>query len=104
MSEPLVSICIRNFNLEKFVSYAIESVLAQTYQNIEVIVLNCGSTDRSRAVITRFGDQVRAVFQENGAMAPAINVLTCLAPARSFSLERGVGDVVGAGWRTSRSR
>ena len=73
MSEPLVSICIRNFNYEKGVSFAIESALAQTYQNIEVIVLDDGSTDRSRDVIARFGDQVRAVFQENQGMTATGN-------------------------------
>ena len=61
-------------------SCAIESALAQTYQNIEVIVLDDGSTDRSRDVIARFGDQVRAVFQENQGMTATGN--KCFALAR----------------------
>ena len=81
MTEPLVSVCIRNFNCEKFLSYAIESALAQTYPRIEVIVLDDGSTDRSREVVARFGDQVRSKFQKNQGMTATGN--------RCFALARG---------------
>src|SRR2546430_11068920 len=71
MPEPLVSVCIRNFNREKLVSHAIESALSQTYQPLEVIVLDDGSTDGSRDVIARFGDRVRVKFQANQGMTAA---------------------------------
>ena len=81
MTQPLVSICITNFNYGKFVSYAIGSALAQTYPNIEVIVLDDRSTDHSREVIGRFGKQVRSVFPENQGIAAAGN--------KCFALIRG---------------
>jgi glycosyltransferase involved in cell wall biosynthesis len=58
--DPLVSICVRNFNYETFVGQAIESALAQTYPRAEVIAVDDGSTDRSREVIAGFGKRVRA--------------------------------------------
>jgi glycosyltransferase involved in cell wall biosynthesis len=71
--EPLVSVCIRNFNYEKYISQAIESALAQTYPRTEVVVVDDGSTDRSRNVISRFGTRVRAEFQKNQASTAAAN-------------------------------
>ncbi len=81
MSEPLVSICIRNFNYEMYVSQAIESALAQTYRNTEVIVVDDGSTDRSRDMIARFGKRIRAKFQKNQGNTAAAN--------RCFTMARG---------------
>jgi len=44
---------------------AIESVLEQTYQNFELIVVDDGSTDNSREVIEAYKDRLTAIFQEN---------------------------------------
>lgn len=56
MNKPLVSILIPCFNAEDYISEAISSALDQTYGNIEVIVLDDGSTDSSIEVIRRFLD------------------------------------------------
>lgn len=56
---PLVSIIIPCWNAERYVSEAIESALAQTYPNVEVIVIDDGSTDGSLEVIKLFGDRIR---------------------------------------------
>lgn len=55
----LVSVIIPCYNAENYVSEAIESALDQTYSNVEVIVVDDGSTDRSIEVVRSFGDRVR---------------------------------------------
>jgi glycosyltransferase involved in cell wall biosynthesis len=69
----MVSIIINNFNYAKYLSASIESALAQTYQNIEVIVSDDGSTDNSRDVIESYGSSVIAVLKPNGGQASALN-------------------------------
>ncbi|WP_310415802.1 glycosyltransferase family A protein [Chamaesiphon sp. OTE_8_metabat_110] len=62
---PLVSIVIPCYNSQDFVKQAIESALAQTYSNIEVIVLNDGSTDNSLEAIESFGNRIRSESNTN---------------------------------------
>lgn len=68
---PGVSIVIPNYNYERFIGEAIDSALAQTHPNVEVIVVDDGSTDNSRAVIEGFGDRVSAIFQANAGQTKA---------------------------------
>ena len=70
---PLVSVVIDNFNYARFLPAAIESALAQTYARLEVIVVDDGSTDNSREIITRYGDRVVRVLKANGGHASAFN-------------------------------
>ncbi|PSB59038.1 glycosyltransferase family 2 protein [Chamaesiphon polymorphus] len=56
---PLVSIVIPCYNGETFVKEAIDSALGQTYSNLEVIVINDGSTDRSLEIIESFGGKIQ---------------------------------------------
>jgi glycosyltransferase involved in cell wall biosynthesis len=70
--EPLVSVVIDNYNYARFLPAAIESALTQSYPNVEVIVVDDGSTDGSREVIAGYRD-VRAVLKENGGQASAFN-------------------------------
>jgi len=70
---PSVSIVITNYNYGRFVAQAIESALAQTHERVEVIVVDDGSTDNSRAVIERYCDRIIAVLKENGGQASAFN-------------------------------
>jgi glycosyltransferase involved in cell wall biosynthesis len=56
---PLVSIVIPCYNGQAFVREAIDSALGQTYQNIEIIVLDDGSTDESLNIIKSFGNRIR---------------------------------------------
>jgi hypothetical protein len=70
---PLVSILINNYNYGGFVGGAIESALAQTHPNCEVIVVDDGSTDSSREVINCFADQIIPVFKSNGGQSSAFN-------------------------------
>ncbi|MEF2072042.1 glycosyltransferase family 2 protein [Consotaella aegiceratis] len=71
---PKVSIIIPCWNAEMYISDAIESSLGQSYENIEIIVVNDGSTDKSRDVIGMFGDKIRIIDVENGGANRARNI------------------------------
>jgi glycosyltransferase involved in cell wall biosynthesis len=62
---PTVSIIITCFNYAGYVAQAIDSALAQTFTDIEVIVVDDGSADASAEVIAGYGDRVQAVYQQN---------------------------------------
>jgi glycosyltransferase involved in cell wall biosynthesis len=70
---PLVSIVIVNYNYERFIAEAIRSALNQTYKPLEVIVVDDGSTDGSRAIIESFGETIIPIFKENGGQGSAYN-------------------------------
>lgn len=72
-AQPTVSIIINNYNYAHFLPAAIDSALAQTYAQVEVIVVDDGSTDDSKAVIERYGDRIQAIFQPNGKQGAAFN-------------------------------
>lgn len=65
MKQPLVSIVVTCYNYEKYVGEAIESALRQTYKNLEVIVIDDGSTDNSLEVINRFNSKLRVISRKN---------------------------------------
>jgi glycosyltransferase involved in cell wall biosynthesis len=73
ISNPKVSIIITCYNYDRFVSDAINSALNQTYSNVEVIVVNDGSTDESHDVISQFADRITYVNQINTGVATARN-------------------------------
>ena len=72
-TNPLVSIIINNYNYDRFLAQAIDSALNQTYSNIEVIVVDDGSTDNSRKIIANYGDRIIPIYQENGKQGKAFN-------------------------------
>ncbi|MBL6729996.1 MAG: glycosyltransferase family 2 protein [Bacteroidia bacterium] len=69
----LVSIIIINFNYGKYLNDSINSCINQTYPNVEVIVVDDGSTDNSRFLIDEYGDSVKKIYQENSGMITASN-------------------------------
>ena len=67
------SVIVTNHNYARWLGEAIDSALAQADAEVEVIVVDDGSTDHSRDVIASYDGHVRAVFQANGGQAAAIN-------------------------------
>lgn len=74
LKAPVVSYVIPCWNAEKFIGQAIESVLGQTYENIELVVVDDGSTDGSRRVIESFKERVKYVSVSNGGASRARNI------------------------------
>ena len=70
---PLVSIIIPNYNYGQYIAEAIDSALNQTYQPVEVIVVDDGSTDNSRDIINSYGQTIKAIFQTNHGPSVARN-------------------------------
>ncbi len=68
-----VSVIINNFNYAQFLPMAIESALSQTYANTEVVVVDDGSTDDSRHVISQYANRVIVVLKENGGQSSSLN-------------------------------
>lgn len=68
-----VSVVMPCYNGERFVAVAIDSVLAQTHPDVELIVIDDGSTDGSLDVIRRYGDQLRLITQANQGPSAARN-------------------------------
>ena len=69
-----LSVVIPNYNYEMFVAEAIESALSIEWADLEVIVVDDGSTDSSREIISRFEKRgVKAIFQENAGPSSAAN-------------------------------
>ncbi len=71
---PLVSIVIPVYNGANYMCEAIDSALAQTYENIEVIVVNDGSKDNTEEIAKSYGDKIRYFAKENGGVATALNL------------------------------
>jgi glycosyltransferase involved in cell wall biosynthesis len=78
---PLVSIIISSYNYGRFLKDAIESAINQSYSNIEIIVVDDGSTDNSIEIIADYKDQITPIFKTNGGQASAFN--------KGFELSKG---------------
>ena len=76
MAEPVVSIVLPVYNGEEFLAEAIESVLAQTFADFELIMIDDGSTDGSQQILHEYerrDSRVRVVVRENRGLATTLN-------------------------------
>ena len=75
-SSPKVTIVIPVYNGSNYMREAIDSALAQTYENIEILVVNDGSKDggKTRDIALAYGDKIRYFEKENGGVATALNL------------------------------
>ena len=80
--KPLVSVIVPLYNCEKYIGKCMTSLIEQSYEHIEIIVINDGSTDNSDEIMQQFVGQdsrVRYIFQTNHGVAHARNVALQMA-------------------------
>lgn len=71
---PEVSVIIPTYNSAEFLAEAVDSVLAQTWSDFEIVIVDDGSTDDTRDVAARYGDHVRYLYQQNEGPSSARNM------------------------------
>ncbi len=85
MSTPHASVIISTYNQGHFIGQAIRSVLGQTWSNFELLIVDDGSTDNTRAVVASFDDaRIRYLYQKNQERSAA----------RNHGIERARGEVI----------
>ena len=80
-----VSVIVPIYNVEKYLEKCIDSIISQTYSNIEIILINDGSTDNSESICKKYENtdrRIRYYKKENGG----------LSSARNYGIERAEGD------------
>ena len=93
--KPLVSIIVPIYNVEKYLRKCIDSILNQTLENIEVILVNDGSTDNSGKIIDEYkvrDSRVIAIHKENGGQSSARNI------GLDIAIGKYIGFVDGDDW------
>ena len=83
---PTVSIVIPTFNRSHYLQMAIQSVLNQTYQDFEIIVVDDGSTDDTKKIASSFGEKVFYFYQSNQGSPSARNAGLRLAKGKYLAL------------------
>lgn len=76
VNDPLISIVIPIYNVEKYLARCLESVVNQTYENLEIICVNDGSTDTSKVILEDYSkrdQRIRVINQSNGGLSNARN-------------------------------
>ncbi len=81
---PRISVIIPTFNCARFLGRAIDSALAQTYRDYEVIVVDDGSTDETQSVVAQFGGKIRYLYQPNKGASSA----------RNLALSKATGELI----------
>lgn len=86
MDKPLVSVILPVFNSEKYIGVSLESMLKQTYTNLQIIVIDDGSTDRTYSILRSYDDKrIKLVrFDENKGLIAALN----------YGLDLATGDYI----------
>lgn len=88
MNKSLISVIVPVYNIEKYVSECIESIMQQTYQNLQIILVDDGSTDKSGEICEEYASldkRIEVIHQQNGG----------LVVARKKGLEKAKGEYIG---------
>ena len=86
-NNPLVSIVVSVYNTEKYLDKCIKSILDQTYKNLEIIIINDGSTDSSQSICERFKDQESRITLIDKANTGA-------ADSRNIAIQKANGEYI----------
>ena len=76
-SDPLISVIVPVYNVEKYLNKCLESIIAQDYMNLQIILIDDGSTDKSGSICERFkqtDDRVEIHYKNNGGLSSARNM------------------------------
>ena len=73
MQEVKVSVVIPSYNSARYVVTAVESVLGQTFRDYEILVVDDGSTDDTKEVLSKYGESIRYLYKPNGGVSSARN-------------------------------
>jgi glycosyltransferase involved in cell wall biosynthesis len=85
MEQPKVSVILPTFNRARFLPDALESIFVQGVRNVQVVVVDDGSTDDTERIVAAYGERVQYVRQENGGPAAARNTGLRFAEGRFIS-------------------
>jgi glycosyltransferase involved in cell wall biosynthesis len=72
-NRPEVSVVIPTYNRASCIPRTIDSVLAQTYKNYEILIVDDGSTDETRVIVGAYGKRIRYIYQQNAGVSAARN-------------------------------
>ena len=89
---PLLSVLMPVYNVEQYVAEAIESILNQTFNNFELIIIDDGSTDASRVIASEYAKKdhrIRFYSRENRGIVKTRNELLLLAQGKYFAIMDG---------------
>ena len=87
MNNPLVSIIVPVYNSEEYLSKCLDSLINQTYKNIQIVIINDGSPDNSEIICKKYAEidsRITYVFKENGGVSDA----------RNYGLDYSKGDII----------
>ena len=85
--QPLISVIVPIYNVEKYLTRAIDSICSQTYQNLEILLVEDGATDKSPQICDAYAEKdnrITVIHKENGG----------LSDARNTGLEHATGEYV----------
>jgi|APSaa5957512535_1039671.scaffolds.fasta_scaffold33475_2 glycosyltransferase involved in cell wall biosynthesis len=80
-NSPLITVYITNHNYGKYIDQAIKSILEQSFQDFELIIIDDGSTDNSKSIIEKYEDysNIKVVYQNNKGLTVSNNIALNLA-------------------------
>lgn len=88
MNEPLISVIVPVYNVEKYLENCVNTLVKQTYRNIEILLINDGSTDASGSLceeLAQKDERIKVFHKPNGG----------LSDARNYGVEKANGDYIG---------